>query len=156
MSPTKEKHKQQLVMEEVRIIKRSEEPPAPSAGGSAASRGQAPVAAVDQRAFHSNCQIGTQAPAVVLTKKMVAAAAAANAAVYVGAAAGERRYACARAAASERGSASRVPPRASAAGPRARRSASRAGRRGRAWERDGDGRGEVRKRMKVGPVCHWC
>jgi len=78
-------------MEEVRILKRGEEPPAP-APAPAPVVAAPPVAqaaagpAVDQRVLCSTGRIGPQAPAVVPTKKMVAApaAAAANAAVYAG------------------------------------------------------------------------
>ncbi|XP_066332733.1 arabinogalactan protein 1-like [Miscanthus floridulus] len=88
-SPTKEKPKQRLVMEEVRILKRGEEPPAPAPAPvvPAPTVAQAaPAAAVDQRVLFSTGRIGPQAPAVVPMKKMVAApaAAAANAAVYAG------------------------------------------------------------------------
>lgn len=91
-SPTKEKPKQRLVMEEVRILKRGEEPPAPAPAPAPAPVvaaphvAQAAAAAVDQRVLCSTGRIGPQAPAVVPTKKMVAAPAAApaNAAVYAG------------------------------------------------------------------------
>lgn len=85
-SPTKEKPKQRLVMEEVRILKRGEEPPAPAPAPVVTAPRVAQAAAVDQRVLCSTGRIGPQAPAVVPTKKMVAApaAAAANAAVYAG------------------------------------------------------------------------
>ncbi|CAD6249101.1 unnamed protein product [Miscanthus lutarioriparius] len=90
-SPTKEKPKQRLVMEEVRILKRGEEPPAPAPAPAPVVAAPpvaqaAAVPAVDQRVLCSTGRIGPQAPAVVPTKKMVAApaAAAANAAVYAG------------------------------------------------------------------------
>lgn len=73
-SPTKEK--QRLVMEEVRILKRGEEPPAPAPAPAPAPVLAAPVAkaaaAVDQRVVCSTGRIGPQAPAVVPTKKIVA------------------------------------------------------------------------------------
>ncbi|CAN6252944.1 unnamed protein product [Urochloa humidicola] len=84
-SPTKEKPKQQrLVMEEVRILKRGEEPPSP-APTPAPAPAPAPVvaapvakaaAAVDQRVLVSTRRIGPKVPAVVPTKKIVAPAAA--------------------------------------------------------------------------------
>ncbi|CAN6245746.1 unnamed protein product [Urochloa humidicola] len=81
-SPTKEKPKQQrLVMEEVRILKRGEEPPAPAPAPAPAAAPvvAAPVAkaaaAVDQRVLVSTSRIGPKAPAVVPTKKIVAPAA---------------------------------------------------------------------------------
>ncbi|RLM79911.1 vegetative cell wall protein gp1 [Panicum miliaceum] len=76
-SPTKEKPKQRLVMEEVRILKRGEEPPAPAPAPApvlAAPLAKA-AAAVDQRALCSTGRIGPQAPAVVPTKKIMADAA---------------------------------------------------------------------------------
>ncbi|CAL4885786.1 unnamed protein product [Urochloa decumbens] len=93
-SPTKEKPKQRLVMEEVRILKRGEEPPAPAPAPAPASPAPAPVvaapvakptavAAVDQRVLCSASRIGPKAPAVVPTKKMVAHAAS-DAARYAG------------------------------------------------------------------------
>ncbi|CAO2040347.1 unnamed protein product [Urochloa humidicola] len=79
-SPTKEKPKQRLVMEEVRILKRGEEPPAPAPAPAPAPVVAAPVAkaaaAVDQRVLVSTSRIGPKAPAVVPTKKIVAPAAA--------------------------------------------------------------------------------
>jgi len=74
-------------MEEVRILKRGEEPPAPAPAPVVPSptvAQAAPAAAV--RVLCSTGRIGPQAPAVVPMKKMVAApaAAAANAAVYAG------------------------------------------------------------------------
>jgi hypothetical protein len=70
-------------MEEVRILKRGEEPPAPAPAPVVAAPhvAQATAAAVDQRALGSTSRIGPQAPAVVPTKKMVSAPAAA---IYAG------------------------------------------------------------------------
>ncbi|CAL4967457.1 unnamed protein product [Urochloa decumbens] len=93
-SPTKEKPKQRLVMEEVRILKRGEEPPAPAPVPAPAAPAPAPVvaapvakhtavAAVDQRVLCSTGRIGPKAPAVVPTKKVVAHAAS-DAARYAG------------------------------------------------------------------------
>ena len=63
-------------MEEVRILKRGEEPPAPAPAPAPAPVLAAPVAiaaaAVDQRVVCSTGRIGPQAPAVVPTKKIVA------------------------------------------------------------------------------------
>jgi len=76
-SPTKEKPKQRLVMEEVRILKRGEEPPAPAPAPAPVLA--APVAkaaaAVDQRVVRFTGRIGPQAATVVPTKKIVADAA---------------------------------------------------------------------------------
>ncbi|OQU85889.1 LOW QUALITY PROTEIN: hypothetical protein SORBI_3004G331800 [Sorghum bicolor] len=83
-SPTKEKSKQRLVMEEVRILKRGEEPPAPAPAPVLAVPPVALAAAVDQRVLCSTGRIGPQAPAVVPTKRMVSAPAASSAAVYAG------------------------------------------------------------------------
>ncbi|TKW42058.1 hypothetical protein SEVIR_1G359100v4 [Setaria viridis] len=87
-SPTKEKPKQRLVMEEVRILKRGEEPPAPAPTPAPAPVVAAPVAkaaaAVDKRAPCSTGRIGPQAPTVVPTKKIVSAASAPDAARYAG------------------------------------------------------------------------
>jgi len=78
-SPTKEKPKQRLVMEEVRILKRGEEPPAPAPAPAPAPVLAAPVAkaaaAVDQRVVRFTGRIGPQAATVVPTKKIVADAA---------------------------------------------------------------------------------
>ncbi|TVU27876.1 hypothetical protein EJB05_19377, partial [Eragrostis curvula] len=82
-SPTKEKPKQRYVMEEVRILKRGEEPPAPAPAPAPAPVVAAPVAqaaAVNKRIVRSTSRIGPQAPAVV-PKKVVAAA---DVAVYAG------------------------------------------------------------------------
>ncbi|XP_037448768.1 vegetative cell wall protein gp1-like isoform X3 [Triticum dicoccoides] len=102
-SPTKEKPRQQpIVMEAVRILKRGEEPPAPSPSPAsppvvkarpqappadrrvrspppasapiASARAQAPPA--DKRALRTTSRIGPQQPAVVPTKKMVPVAIA--------------------------------------------------------------------------------
>ncbi|KAL6911640.1 hypothetical protein ACP4OV_000445 [Aristida adscensionis] len=75
-SPTKEKPKQRIVMEEVRILKRGEEPPAHAPAPAAPV---ARAAAVDQRVLCSTKRIGPKAPAVVPTKIVAAAAAAAAA-----------------------------------------------------------------------------
>ncbi|OEL38467.1 hypothetical protein BAE44_0000515 [Dichanthelium oligosanthes] len=72
-SPTKEKPKQRLVMEEVRILKRGEEPPAP-----APAPAPAPVLAVPVARSAATTGRRPQAPAVVPTKKIVAAADAAG------------------------------------------------------------------------------
>ncbi|KAJ1281454.1 hypothetical protein BS78_04G307000 [Paspalum vaginatum] len=66
-SPTKEKPKPRLVMEEVRILKRGEEPPAPAPA-------PAPVAVEPRALLCSTSRIGPEAPAVVPTKRIVAAA----------------------------------------------------------------------------------
>ncbi|KQK01165.1 alpha carbonic anhydrase 8 [Brachypodium distachyon] len=87
-SPTKEKPKQRMVMEEVRILKRGEEPPAPAPAPLPApapavpARAQAPAAS-DKRALSTTSRIGPKKPAVVPTK-IVAVAAASNAAGYAG------------------------------------------------------------------------
>ncbi|XP_062220598.1 alpha carbonic anhydrase 8-like [Phragmites australis] len=78
-SPPKEKPKQRLVMEEVRILKRGEEPPAPAPAPARAPVLAAPVAqsaAVDQRVLCAASRIGPQEPAVVPTKILAAADAA--------------------------------------------------------------------------------
>lgn len=84
-SPTKEKPRQQqpIVMEAVRILKRGEEPPAPSpaavpspAPAPLQARAQAPPA--DKKVLRTTSRIGPQQPAVVPTKKMVPVAVASS------------------------------------------------------------------------------
>ncbi|WVZ73287.1 hypothetical protein U9M48_021613 [Paspalum notatum var. saurae] len=75
-SPTKEKPKPRLVMEEVRILRRGEEPPAPAPAPAPVA--QAAAAAV----LCSTGRIGPEAPAVVPTKRIVAAAS--DAGTYAG------------------------------------------------------------------------
>ncbi|KAF8689914.1 hypothetical protein HU200_041547 [Digitaria exilis] len=85
-SPTKEKPKQRLVMEEVRILKRGEEPPAPAPAPApvvAAPVAKPAPAAAEPRVLASTGRIGPKAPAVSPTKKIVSSASA-NAAVYAG------------------------------------------------------------------------
>ncbi|KAF8730103.1 hypothetical protein HU200_017071 [Digitaria exilis] len=83
-SPTKEKPKQRLVMEEVRILKRGEEPPAPAPAPVVAAPVAKPApAATEPRVLASTGRIGPKAPAVSPTKKIVSSASA-NAAVYAG------------------------------------------------------------------------
>ncbi|KAL6591429.1 hypothetical protein ACP70R_049932 [Stipagrostis hirtigluma subsp. patula] len=73
-SPTKEKPKQRILMEEVRILKRGEEPPAPAPAPAPVAK----AAAVDQRVLCSTSRIGPQAPAVVPTKIVAATSDAAG------------------------------------------------------------------------------
>ena len=77
-----------LVMEEVWILKRGEEPPAPAPSPAPtlviAVPPVAQAAAVDQRAICSTGRIGPQTPAVVPTKKIVSPPAASPAEVEAG------------------------------------------------------------------------
>jgi len=82
-SPTKEKPKQRMVMEEVRILKRGQEPPAPARAPSPPPvLAVAQAAPAEQRVVCSTNRIGPKQPAVVPTK--IVATVAANASGYAG------------------------------------------------------------------------